>query len=274
MLLHRGDDELIWQREVFFIEAAAQRCWIFDEIDDFLKQGVVFLVMFVGTVENGSDLRKDHFFSARLADDDVFLFHGFKISCGILDLYGFVAEGAVSAGGAASFEHADGKWYDLGVKEGNDPADRTQIAQIEAAPAHALRKFHVEDESWHDFCEDLLRWAAFFLTFAENVFTVLHFLGVDVCFGEAVGAQKAFQWLGDLPVLVSGLHRWALDFFGKIFLKIGQPLYVKHETTWGGVGFERIVGQANGFKKRLRVFLEITDGAIHVGSRHFFHANF
>ena len=150
MVLHRRDDGRFRQFQVIFIKFPTKGCRIFDEVDDFFQEVVVHddgTALFVSQLLQAVE---DHLFADfRVDDEEVFLAR-FFVSCRAFDFEITRAQEAVAAADLARFDLGQFKGDDVFIEEGDEPADRTDEVEVQAAPVHALGEIEARDDTLHE----------------------------------------------------------------------------------------------------------------------------
>jgi len=140
MVTHGRDDGLCRQCEVFLLERAAERCRVLDEVEYLLEEIGCDLCRTTARLCRLRNLLRDHGTPTLLVNDDVRLLTCRLIVGGRSDHELRRGKRTMSARRVPARHICECKGHDLRPVERDDPANRTDEAEVQIAPAHTVRQ--------------------------------------------------------------------------------------------------------------------------------------
>ena len=271
VVLHRRDDGRFRQFQVIFIKFPTKGCRIFDEVDDFFQEVVVHddgTALFVSQLLQAVE---DHLFADfRVDDEEVFLAR-FFVSCRAFDFEITRAQEAVAAADLARFDLGQFKGDDVFIEEGDEPADRTDEVEVQAAPVHALGEIEARDDTLHEVRQEAGR----FRTDAGDIGIDIAVFDDQVLDVDFLAPGKTHGRFGRIAVgIVSDLDRRAFMFSRYVSLFFSDALHDEGDAARRTEGTDRFVGDmgfAKGFPGQV---LDLGQDTRHIMSRDFFSTDF
>ena len=160
MVLHRRDDGGFRQFQVIFIKFPTKGCRIFDEVDDFFQEVVVHddgTALFISQLLQAVE---DHLLADFRVDDEEMFLARFFISCRAFDCKIASTQETMAAADLARLDVSQFKGNDIFIEEGDEPADRTDEVEVQAAPVHAFREIEACDDAFEDVRQEGFRFSA------------------------------------------------------------------------------------------------------------------
>ena len=271
VVLHRRDDGRFRQFQVVFIEFAAKGRRVFDEVDDFFQEVVVhddgaalFISQFLQAFE-------DHLLADFRVDDEEMFLARFFIGCRAFDGEIAGTQEAVAAADVARFNVGQFKGDNIFIEEGDEPADRTDEVEVQAAPVHALGEIEARDDAFHEVRQE----AGCVSTDAGDVGIDVAVFDDEVLDVDFLAPGKAHGSFRRVAVgIVGDLDRRAFMFGRYVGLFFSDALHDEGDTARRTEGADRFIsdmGFAKGFPGQVP---DLGKDTRHIMSRDFFSTDF
>ena len=271
MISHRGNDSRYRKLQEFFIDAAIERCRIFNEVVDFFKKVCIVPDIAAQFFRLGKKALADHVAAFILIDNDRCLAHGFLVVFRAFNRDIFLAEKTMSAADSAALDMSKFHRNDFAAAESDDPADRTDETGFLISPAHASCEVQSCNEGREKRRKDVFDLFAFIDDMSPCIFAFPDKLGrIDM-----LSSCKALCRSGRIAVFIkSSLDGRAalLDFF--IRLAVSSFLDEDCESSRCCVNGDFLKGNAIFSEGIFRQNAELINDSGHNISRHFFRADF
>ena len=271
MVLHRRDDGGLRQFQVIFIEFPTKGCRIFDEVDDFFQEVIVHndgTALFVSQILQAIE---DHLLADFRVDDEEMFFTRFFISCRAFDREIASAQETMAAADLARLDVGQFKGDDVFIEESDEPADRTDEVEVQAAPVHALREIEACDDTFHEVRQEAGRVSAD----AGDVGIDITIFDDEVLDVDFLAPGKTHGGFRRIAVgVVSDLDRRAFMFSRYVSLFFSDAFHDEGDAARRTESTDRFIGDmgfAKGFPSQL---LDLGKDTRHIMSRDFFSTDF
>ena len=241
MVTHGRDDRLCGEREVFLLKRAAERCRILDEVEHLLEEVGRDLRRTAARLCRLRDLLTDHRAATLGIDDDVRLLTRRLIVGGRSDYERLRGKRTMSARRIPTRHICERKGHDLIPVERNDPADWADEAEVQIAPAHAVRQGNRTDQLRQKLREERRRLRPLLMHGGVDIAIALNELGrVD-----SLPARKTRARLRRIPLRIKGnVDRGAARLRAHILLTLRKPRHEKSRATRRTDGTQTLIAKA------------------------------